>query len=64
MARYCVRTLLARQDLWPTFENDTALAAFWALQPEERKAKWGQPLDLSAVSASFKAERVPDPEPA
>jgi hypothetical protein len=58
IARHCLRQVLLTNALWSHFLSDEALAAFWSLPAGERRALWGEPLDLAKVSATFDPERM------
>jgi hypothetical protein len=53
LARYCLERFVSRHDLWPHFEDDDALRQFWQLPQAERRALWGDPLDIDQVSGRF-----------
>lgn len=60
LARHCILRVLGNPDLWPHFETDATLAAFWALTPEQRQNAWGGPFDFAAVGQAFDPIRVPN----
>jgi hypothetical protein len=53
IARYCVQTFLTRQQLWPHFQDDHSIEAFWQLASAERTRLWGDILDISSVEQTF-----------
>jgi len=58
IARYCLRTLFVRQQLWRRFKEDGALVAFWSLDDSERRDLWGDPLDWELVASRFDSKRA------
>lgn len=44
--------LLSNGTLLRQFETDESIESFWTLQDHERKAFWGDPIDLEALSAT------------
>lgn len=58
IARHCLQRLFTNQDLWPHFKSDQALSEFWALGAAERRAKWGEPIDIMEVQTLFSPEDV------
>jgi hypothetical protein len=62
VARYCLRTFLLNQQLWPLFQDDTAAAAFWDLPEPDRRSLWGAALDFPAVVQTFESRYIEDHE--
>lgn len=60
LARWCVRHLLLRREVWPYFKDDAALKSFWALPERERATIWSNQFDLSQVSQTFEAALLDD----
>jgi hypothetical protein len=66
IVEHIARTTLARvigdAKLWPHFANTTALERFWALNAQERRAIWGNPLDPKAAVVDFDPDFINDGE--
>ena len=64
IVEYIVRTALARiiseEALWPHFGNTAALERFWALSPDKRRRKWGDPIDPMVPVAEFDSKYLHD----
>jgi hypothetical protein len=58
MARYCIERFLSKQNLWPHFEDDSALQQFWQLPGSNRQQLWGAQLNMDQVSKAFKKNLV------
>jgi hypothetical protein len=64
LAEYTARTSLARiignANLWTHFANTPALGAFWSLPVADRRAIWGDPVDLKEAIADFDPKYIHD----
>jgi hypothetical protein len=49
LASFAYARIFDDETLWPHFSEDLALAAFWALRDDERKAVWGSQSDLTEI---------------
>lgn len=56
-ARHCLIRLLETPDLMAHFQTDEALDRFWTeLTDTDRRALWGDPIDLKAASAAWRKD--------
>ena len=53
IARQCLARIYETPAVWPHFQTDDALKAFWKLSETERQNIWGAPFDPLAVLADF-----------
>lgn len=58
LARYCIERFVSRHNLWPYFEDDTALQQFWSPSFSDREKLWGARLDIDQVSKAFIERRA------
>lgn len=62
LARHCLGRVLGDDDLRSWFETDERIEEFWALEEDERRDLWGEPLDVETVEDSFRDEAIPTDE--
>lgn len=64
VAEHIARTTLARiagnDAILQHFANSTALEAFWALTPQERREIWGDPINLDDALAGYDPRYISD----
>jgi hypothetical protein len=64
LAEYTARTSLARiianAKLWTHFANTPSLGTFWALPAADRRAIWGDPVNLMEAIADFDPKYIDD----
>lgn len=53
VARYCIQRLFTNPRVWPHFNDESALAAFWELPDAERVEVWGAQLDAATEFGRF-----------
>lgn len=53
IARKCLARIHETPALWPHFQSDTALMAFWKLPEDERQKIWGSPFDPEDILVDF-----------
>jgi hypothetical protein len=52
IARYCLVRILLTPELLKHYVDEASMDAFWSLGPADRRAFWGEPLDLATVRAT------------
>lgn len=60
IARTALERIVSNDALWAHFGNSEALAAFWALPPEQRAEIWGDTIDPLAPLEGYDPSRLND----
>jgi hypothetical protein len=60
IARSALRRIVLNTSLWPHFANRNGLEAFWALEPDEQRAIWGDPINPLDALAGFDPKYIHD----
>jgi hypothetical protein len=60
IARSALRRIVLNRSLWPHFANRSGLEAFWALEANEQRAIWGDPINPLDVLAKFDPKYIHD----
>jgi len=53
IARYCIKRLFLRKQLWQHFESDKAIKDFWKFSLKDKKKHWGIQLDLQSIENDY-----------
>jgi hypothetical protein len=60
IARTALRRIVLNESLWPHFANRAGLEKFWALNPDDRRAIWGAPVNPLDALADFDPKYIHD----
>ena len=60
IARTVLQRIILNERLWPHFANRARLEKFWALQPDDRRAIWGAPVNPLDALADFDPKYIHD----